>query len=106
MNTEVWLGILLGAGTGGLYGLAIYAVIAFSERFQDNRFLVIVFGGMLLRMVLLLLVVSAILLFVPVHLISFVASLITVVLFSLGLEVWILARRVRRPRNDKPTTSP
>ncbi|MEZ4703015.1 MAG: hypothetical protein R2834_21965 [Rhodothermales bacterium] len=94
MVTTVWFGLLLGFVIGGLYGAAVFGVVNLANRFQDNRFLLFVFGGMLLRMVVVLLVVSAVLLFVPVHIVAFASALAGSILLGLGLEVWILYRRL------------
>jgi hypothetical protein len=95
MTPETWLSLLLGIGVGGLYGLAFFFTSSFANRFSDNRFLLIVFGGMLARMAILLLAVSAIVLFVPIDVFVFVVALVAAVLLSLSLEVWIMYRRMK-----------
>ncbi len=95
MTSTVWFSLLLGLFIGCLYGLAVFGVVTLANRYQDNRFLLFVFGGMLIRMVGMLLVVSAVLLFVPVHIAAFALSLAGAILLSLGLEVWILYRRLK-----------
>ncbi|MDZ4699640.1 MAG: hypothetical protein SH809_08050 [Rhodothermales bacterium] len=94
MVTTVWFGVMLGLAIGCLYGGAVFGVVHLANRYQDNRFLIFVFGGMLLRMVVVLLVVSAVLLFVPVHIVAFALALAGAILLGLGLEVWMLHRRL------------
>ncbi len=85
---------MLGLAIGGLYGGAVFGVVRLANRYQDSRFLIFVFGGMLLRMVVVLLVVSAVLLFLPVHIVAFASALAGAILLGLGLEVWMLHRRL------------
>ncbi len=93
---ETWLSLLLGFGVGSLYGLAFFFTASFANRFADNRFLLIVFGGMLVRMAVMLLSVSAIVLFVPtIDVFVFVIALVVAVLLSLAVEVWVLYRRMK-----------
>lgn len=93
MVSTVGFGLLLGCVIGGLYGAAVFGVMHLANRFQDNRFLLIVFGGMLFRMVAMLLLVGTVLLVVPVHIVAFASSLAATILLGLGLEVWVLYRR-------------
>ncbi|MFK7844835.1 MAG: hypothetical protein AB8G77_05995 [Rhodothermales bacterium] len=96
MMPETWLSLLLGFGVGSLYGLAFFFTASFASKFADNRFLLIVFGGMLFRMAVMLLSVSAIVLFVPtIDIFVFVIALVAAVLLSLSVEVWVLYRRVK-----------
>ncbi len=86
---------MLGLGVGGLYGLAFLFTSMLASRFSDNRFLLIVFGGMLARMAILLLAISIVVLFIPVKIFVFVVALVTTVLISMSLEVWIMYRRMK-----------
>lgn len=96
MMPETWLSLLLGFGVGSLYGLAFFISASFANKFEDNRFLLIIFGGMLVRMALMLICVSAIVLFVPtIDVFVFVIALVAAVLLSLAIEVWVLYRRVK-----------
>lgn len=107
MMPETWLSLLLGLGVGSLYGLAFFFTASFANKFADNRFLLIVFGGMLVRMAIMLLSVSAIVLFVPtIDVFVFVIALVAAVLLSLSIEVWVLYRRVKaasREGQQSPT---
>ena len=104
MTPETWLSLLLGIGVGGLYGLAFFFTASFANRFSDNRLLLIVFGGMLARMAILLLAVTAIVLFVPVDVYVFAIALAATVLLSLSIEVWILYRRMKSASNTGQKT--
>ncbi len=97
----------MGLGVGGLYGLAFFLTSAFAYRFNDNRFLVIIFGGMLARMALLLIVVTAIVLYVDAvkeNVFAFAAALVSSLLLSLCIEVWILYRRMQTVSNEENNT--
>lgn len=102
MIPETWLSILLGLGVGGLYGLAFLFTSMLANRFNDNRFLLIVFGGMLSRMAILLVAVSVVVLFIPIKIFVFVVALVATVIISMSLEVWIMYRRMKSvPKSEQ-----
>jgi hypothetical protein len=105
MASTVWFGLALGAGIGILYGAAVFGVVHLANRFQDNRFLLVIFGGILFRMIATLLVVSAVLLLVPVHLPAFGSSLAITILLALALEIGMLYRRLK-PKSGSVTRKP
>ena len=109
LSPDTWLSLILGLGVGGLYGIAFLLTSKFAYRFNDNRFLIIIFGGMLARMALLLLVVTGIVLFVDAvkaNVFAFASALTGSLLLSLCLEVWILYRRMQaRSVNENKTQS-
>ena len=95
---ETWLSLFLGLGVGGFYGLAFFLASKFAYRFDDNRFLLIIFGGMLSRMALLLLIVMGLVLYVDAvkeNVFTFATALVSSLLLSLCIEVWILYRRMQ-----------
>ena len=106
---DTWLSLFLGLGIGGLYGLAFFLTSKFAYGFNDNRFLLIVFGGMLARMALLLVVVMGIVLYVDAvknNVFTFAIALVSSLLLSLCIEVWILYRRIQSvPTKEKKTPS-
>lgn len=105
MLPETWLSLLLGLGVGSIYGLAFFLTASFASRFADNRFLLIVFGGMLFRMALMLICVSAIVVFVStLDVFVFVIALVAAVLLSLSVEVWVLYRRMKMKSTEGQQT--
>ena len=98
ISPDTWLSLFLGLGVGGLYGLAFFITSKFAYRFNDNRFLLIIFGGMLTRMALLLLIVMGLVLYVDAvkeNVFAFATALVSSLLLSLCIEVWILYRRMQ-----------
>lgn len=87
--SEVWVSILL----GGLLGLCYVAASAFVTRFarHTQQFVIVVFGGMLVRMALALAALVMASLLLPVSMLAFTAAFLCVFLVGLGVElVWIL----------------
>lgn len=109
ISPETWLSVFLGLSVGGSYGLAFFLTSKFAYRFNDNRFLLIIFGGMLARMALLLLTVMGLVLYVDAvkeNVFTFATALVGSLLLSLCIEVWILYRRMQAtPNKEKKTHS-
>lgn len=107
ISPETWLSVCLGLSVGGFYGLVFFLTSKFAYRFNDNRFLLIIFGGMLSRMALLLLIVMGLVLYVDAvkeHVFAFATALVSSLLLSLCIEVWILYRRMQSAsENEKKT---
>ena len=98
ISPETWLSLFIGLSVGGSYGLAFFLTSKFAYRFNDNRFVLIIFGGMLSRMALLLLIVTGVVLYVDAvkeNVFTFAAALVSSLLLSLCIEVWILYRRMQ-----------
>jgi hypothetical protein len=87
---------LLGVGIGLLYGAMAYLAQRIAVRQEGSRFLGVLVGGMLLRMVVLLVLVGVVLALVPVQAMAFVIPLVVTLLASLGLDAWWLMRWMRR----------
>ena len=107
ISPETWLSVFLGLSVGGSYGLAFFLTSKFAYRFNDNRFLLIIFGGMLARMALLLLTVMGLVLYVDAvkeNVFTFATALVGSLLLSLCIEVWILYRRMQTTSNEEKKT--
>jgi hypothetical protein len=87
---SVGLALLLGVG----YGLSVWLVTQRALRESGNRFLAIFVGGLLARLVALLLAVGLAVAFVPVDALTFLAVLVPLLLLAIGLEVWVVVRRL------------
>ena len=107
ISPETWLSVFLGLSVGGSYGLAFFLTSKFAYRFNDNRFLLIIFGGMLARMALLLLTVMGLVLYVDAvkeNVFTFATALVGSLLLSLCIEVWILYRRMQTTSTKEKKT--
>lgn len=97
---SVFWGIALGVG----YALVAYLTHRLALTFgKGQRFLVIVMGGMLLRMVLLLGAAGAMLALMPLQVLPFAAALVVALFVGLLLDLVVL-RRVLLPRRDDPAS--
>lgn len=99
MTTGMWLGVGGGAATVGLHVLARllthYAALHASSR---KAFLVIELGGLGGRMGLVFGVLILVLLYVPVDVPAYVVTLLALLFVSIGVEVWMIVRRMRQDR--------
>lgn len=89
---------LLGLGIGLTYAAAAYVTQRVAVRREASRFMGVVVGGMLLRMLVLLVLVGAVLALVPVHAIAFAVALMVTLLVGLGLDAWWLLRWMKSSR--------
>ena len=87
------MSIGLGIAIGALYGVSAYVSHRIALRFSDHAFLGIMFGGMLLRMVLLLVLVTLSAWLLPLNLTVFAVALAGMLLLSLAAEVTLIQRR-------------
>lgn len=97
--------VLLSAGLAALlgigYGLSVWLVTQRALRETGNRFMAIFVGGLLARLVALLVAVGVIVAFVPVEPLTFLAILVPLLFLAIGLEVWVVTRRLGQPGNDR-----
>lgn len=94
LSSAFWLGLGLGTGIGLVYGLASYAANRFAMRQNQRLFMLIVIGGMLVRMLVALALVALVLLALPVDQVSFIGSFFVVFVIGLIGEVWSVARHL------------
>jgi len=89
-----WLGLGLGVGVVGLHAAVRRIAHHFAQRASDQRtFLLWEIGGLGARMTVVLGTVALVLLSVPVNRVTFVATVVFLLVLTLGSEVLILARR-------------
>lgn len=92
-----WLGILLGIGVIGLHAALRILVHLFAFRMPDHRtFVFLELGGLGGRMMVVFGAVALVLLFVPVHPVAFVATVLLLLILSMGVETYFFARRPDR----------
>jgi ABC-type multidrug transport system permease subunit len=92
MAADLWLSISLGAGIGLAYGGFSYLTYRRALSAPKQRFQVIVWGGMLVRMFAALVLIALIVALAPVQPLAFVGAFFAVFVLSLALEVFLLHR--------------
>ena len=98
---SVLLGVVIGAG----YALLAYVTHRIALALGPQRFLAVVLGGMLLRMVILLGVAGAALALLPLQVIPFAAALMAALLVGLVLDLFLLQRTLRVQRDPDAASS-
>ena len=98
--TAAWWSAGLGIGIGLLYSLASLVTSRLALRREQGLFMVIVFGGMLARMLAALVAVVLILWLIPVEQVIFIGSFLGVFVIGIGADVWRLHRA--RSASRKP----
>lgn len=101
MNESVLVSFGLAALLGTGYGLSVWLVTKRALRETGNRFLAIFVGGLLARLIALLIAVGVIMAFVPVNAIVFLAVLVPLLLLAIGVEVWAITHRLGQAGNDR-----
>ncbi len=92
-----WLGILLGIGVIGLHAALRILAHLFAFRMSDHRtFVFLELGGLAGRMMVVFGAVALVLLFVPVHPVAFVATVLLLLILSMGGETYFFARQPDR----------
>ena len=95
MNGAWWLGIGLGIGVVGLHTAGRVLAHYFSFRVPDQgAFLLLEMGGLGVRMFVVFGAVVLVLLFVPVHPVAFVATVILLLTLGMTMETYLIARRM------------
>jgi hypothetical protein len=105
MEGELATSIGWAAGIGGFYGGAVYGTYLLAQRFQGAIFLGVMLGGMLARMVLLLVAVGGVLALLPVRIGVFAALLAAVLIAGLTLDVVLMQRRLRRSSDESSSSA-
>lgn len=95
MVDSLWVGIGAGIATIGLHAGTRLFTHYLSLRTSDRKlFLLVELGGLGGRMVLVFGVVVLVLLYVPVHEIAYVSTVIVLLLGSMVVEVRLIVRRM------------
>ena len=89
-----WWSAGLGAGIGLLYSAASLVATWFALRQDQRLFMVIVLGGVIVRMATALVIVVLILWLLPVEQVAFIGSFLGVFILGMIVEVWRLHRRL------------
>lgn len=95
----------IGAGIGIFYAGLAYLTQRRAVRAEGSGFMSIVIGGMLLRMVLLLVLVGLVLALIEVAVLPFVGVLVLFLLLGLGFDAWWMFRHLQRPGPGRDHTA-
>ncbi|NBC16925.1 MAG: hypothetical protein GVY18_06355 [Bacteroidetes bacterium] len=97
------LGLALGGSIGVAYIVASLLTHRWAARQRNRRFLAIVLGGMVVRMIVALALVGGIAALAPIHLPSFIGAFFATFVVGLAVEVALLHRRgAETPSPDAP----
>jgi uncharacterized membrane protein YqjE len=97
MDGAWWLGIGMGAGVIGLHAAGRILAHYFSFQVSDQgAFLLLEMGGLGVRMFIVFGAVALVLLFVPVHPVAFVATVVVLLILGMIVETYWIARRMDR----------
>ena len=97
---SIFWSVCLGGGIGLLYAVLAYLTQRMAVRQSGSGFMGVLVGGMLIRMLVLLVLVGATLALVPVHPLSFTLALVVALLLGLGLDAWWLFRHLEALKQD------
>ncbi|GIV60824.1 MAG: hypothetical protein KatS3mg043_1913 [Rhodothermaceae bacterium] len=97
MAAELWLSIGLGAGIGLLYGGASYLTYRRALSAPKHRFLLLVWGGLVVRLFAALSAITLIVILAPVRVPAFVGAFFGVFVVVLVVEIYVL-HRTRPPK--------
>jgi MFS-type transporter involved in bile tolerance (Atg22 family) len=96
MPTSWWLGVAAGLVVGGIHALLRRVADRLALQARNQRlFLAFSLGGMAVRMAVVVLLAGVTLAFAPVKAAAFAATLVTLLIVSMVLEVAVLTRRLR-----------
>ncbi len=96
MTPDIALGLALGVGIGLANAAASYGLYRLVRGRSDQAFYSVVLMGLLGRLGLALMLVAAIVVAVPVHLVAFVSALLASVAAGLAVETALIYRSQRR----------
>jgi hypothetical protein len=95
MNGSWWLGIGLGIGVIGLHTAGRILAHYFSFRASEQgAFLLLEMGGLGARMFVVFGAVALVLLFVPVHPVAFMGTVIVLLILGMVGETYLIAHRM------------
>ncbi len=95
MTSPFWLSVAVGVGVGMAYGLVAFLSLKIAFKQTGQRFAATFVGGMLGRLVLVLVLTTLVLLFAPIEPFPFAIALGVSVLIVLVAETAFALRRVR-----------
>ena len=100
MTTNLWFSVGLGVGIGVMYSLASYATARWAMRFSGKRFMLIFFGGMVVRIGVAAALVTLALLLLPVQMFVFLVMFLAVYVIWLVAEIWLFHVGRLVPQNN------
>lgn len=96
------LSIGLGALVGTAYGLSAYATLRYAARFQGAAFMQVFMGGMVARIVGLMIVVGLIAALLPIQPLPFLLALVLLLVGTVIAEVREALRMVNKSSTPAP----
>lgn len=105
MSAGFWLSVVLGGGIGVLYAVAAYLIQRKAVKVSGARFMRLIVGGMLGRMLMLLVLVATVLALKLVEIGPFAIVLAVTLLLGLGLDVWWMMRHMKAVRASTPPST-
>jgi len=95
MVESIWFGALAGISIGGLYTLSSYLTVRIALGKSDRMFMMLVLGGMAVRLFVTMLILALILAVAPVHRTALVAGFIVSFIAGLIIEIRLLHSNAR-----------
>jgi len=92
MEDGFWFSAALGIATGGMYVLLVYAGLRLARGMGRKTFMMIVFGGMAIRLFVAAAVIALVVALAPVSKIVYLATFFGFFLIGLILEVIVVHR--------------
>ena len=93
MEEDFWLSAILGSGIGGIYILLSVISHRLALKKETQPFMLIVFGGMAIRLFVTVAAIALIFALVPVAKAVFLTAFLCIFLVGLVVEIWILHRQ-------------
>jgi hypothetical protein len=103
MSVAIWSSVALGVALGLVNAAASYALWRLARGRKQSMFMTIIFGGMGVRMLVLLALIALVLVFAPVSRGAFVGAFFTTFAVGLIAEVIMLQRRASSPSLSTPS---
>jgi len=92
MEDGFWFSTALGLGTGGIYLLLVYLSLRLARSMGRRMFMMVVFGGMAIRLFVAASIIALIIALAPVSKVVYLAAFFVVFLIGLTLEVVVVHR--------------
>ncbi len=95
-----WWSLGLGVGIGVLYSVASLLANRYAMRQDQQRFMLLVIGGMMARIAATLVLVALVLVLLPVQQVAFIGAFFGVFVIGLAVEVLSLHRGLQAARDS------
>ena len=102
MEDGIWFSLALGLATGGIYLLLMYLSLRLARDRSRHSFMMIVFGGMGVRLFVAAATVTLVIVLAPVSEVVYLSTFFCLFLIGLVLEVLVLHRRYASGTGETP----